>query len=215
MTDAYGSVDTTPILLLCQKTGNLVNAELIETISEKNLADWEAEWVPELQQLLKSLNASGVDRQLWPQSRHWNWRDKAIAINKQLSNQSYSIVCNGITQAMMILDLTRRAQIPTQKNNHLVYIDFLEAAPWNRLELTRKPSGYSGCGSVLIRTAIELSLSEGFKGRIGLHSLPQSNEFYGNRIGMSDLGKDPSYQNLRYFEMTQQQAKLFLDGELK
>jgi hypothetical protein len=65
-------------------------------------------------------------------------------------------------------------------------------------------------GSVLMRAAIEFSHQEGFKGRVGLHSLPQSNGWYANACGMADLGTDPDYQNLRYFEMTPEIAEAFI-----
>ena len=61
----------------------------------------------------------------------------------------------------------------------------------------------------MVRTAVELSLAEGFKGRIGLHSLPQTARFYRTVCGMADLGPDPSYHNLGYFEMTEGQAVNF------
>jgi hypothetical protein len=48
-----------------------------------------------------------------------------------------------------------------------------------------------------------------FRGRIGLHSLPAAEEFYGTVCGMTDLGRDESYQGLRYFEMTAAQAAAF------
>ena len=49
-----------------------------------------------------------------------------------------------------------------------------------------------------------------FHGRIGLHSLPQANGFYANTCGMTDLGTDPDYGGLRYFEMTPEQARAFV-----
>lgn len=217
MTEAARNAGSSPIRLISTITEEPVSAELWDAITEKNLADWEAGWTPALYTYLKELNAAGVDRTLWPQSRHWDWGKKTAAIEGLLSNQSMSIVCNGMTQAMMIMDLSRRARIHTQINSHLVYIHFLETAPWNRQDLNNKNKvvGYSGCGSILLYAAVELSKAEGFKGRIGLHSLPQSNEFYANRIGMTDLGKDSSYENLRYFEMTPETAEAFLKGGLK
>ncbi|MGE6699469.1 GNAT family N-acetyltransferase [Hyphomonas sp. NPDC076900] len=192
------------------KGKELVDAELWDVISDKNLADWEAKWTPELIRLLGALYDKGVDRQLWPQSRHWDWRAKTVAIESRLDRQCFSIVCEGMTQAMMITDLTKRARLPDQKNDHLVYIDFVEAAPWNRREILGELPKFSGAGSILIRAAIEYSKVEGFKGRIGLHSLPQANDFYANRVRMTDLGQDSNYQNLRYFEMTPEQAEAFI-----
>lgn len=60
--------------------------------------------------------------------------------------------------------------------------------------------------------AIAVSEDEGFKGRLGLHSLPQADDFY-RKIGMTDLGQDAAYQNLRYFEMTSEQARAFFEQE--
>ena len=60
------------------------------------------------------------------------------------------------------------------------------------------------------QAAIALSQELEFKGRIGLHSLPQANSFYANTCGMSDLGMDPDHLGLRYFEMTSEQAEAFI-----
>ena len=57
--------------------------------------------------------------------------------------------------------------------------------------------------------AVELSLQEEFRGRIALHSLPQADEFYRVKCGMSPLCKDTKYENLTYFEMTPEQAQAF------
>lgn len=211
MTDGQGH-EVSPVSLLRLSTKELVYAELWDAITDKNLADWEAEWRPETDKILRSLNNKGIERQLWPQSRHWDWGAKLAAIEGRLSNQSFSIVCEGMTQAMMITDLTKRARIENQKNDHQVYVEYLEAAPWNRKELVGLPPRFAGTGSLLIRAAIEFSKAEGYKGRIGLHSLPQANDFYSNRVGMTDLGPDPAYGNrMRYFEMTPEQAETFIE----
>ena len=52
-------------------------------------------------------------------------------------------------------------------------------------------------------------MEAGYNGRIGLHSLPQSEEFY-LRIQMTDFGADEDHnEQLRYFEMTEEQARQF------
>ena len=168
-------------IYLRDSSGAAVEAELWDAITEKNLADWEAEWLPELFTLLKQLNRARVERRLWPQSRHWDWRAKLKAIEGLLGQP-------------------------------LVYVDYLESAPWNRRILL--PSGqaaYSGIGSILMRVAVERSLDEEYKGRVELHSLPQANAFYANICRMTDLGPDAKHENLRYFEFTPEQAKAFID----
>lgn len=202
--------DVSEIVLLQRETNELVPAELWDAITDKNLADWEHAWTPELLQRLLVLAKQGVAQKHWPQSFHWNWRDKAQSIKGLLDRQCFSVVCDDMTQAMMITDLSRRAQLESQKTDHLVYVDYVEAAPWNRSELSGVAPRYSMCGSVLINAAIQYSIMEGFKGRIGLHSLPQANGFYANHVGMTDLGLDADAHNLRYFEMTPEQAEEFI-----
>ena len=185
-------------------------AELWHAITEKNLGDWEAEWMPEQTEAIRRLNREGVARRRWPQDRHWNWREKMAAIEGMLANPGFSIVCGGVTQGMMIVDTVgKRCRIGSQKNQHLVYVEYVENAPWNRADLFGSPR-YRGVGSILMRAAVELSEESGFRGRVGLHSLPQANDFYANTCGMKDLGADPDYQNLRYFEMTPEQARKFI-----
>jgi hypothetical protein len=199
-----------PIALLNAVSGEPEEAELWDAITEKQLSDWEAEWIPELFKAIQKLHRAGVERVHWPQSRHWNWRQKTQALQGMLAHPGFSIVCNGTTQGMMIVDTTmHRCQVENQKGKDLVYVEYVENAPWNRPELADPPL-YRGIGSILIRAAIALSIEEEFKGRIGLHALPQSNGFYANTCGMTDLGVDANYHGLRYFEMTPEQAEAFI-----
>jgi hypothetical protein len=205
------TVTGTPVYLFNVERGEQEDAELWDGITEQNLADWEGEWVPEQFKAVQRLHRSGVERRFWPQSLHWDWRDKINKLQKMLAHPSFSIVCGGVTQGMMFIDTTmRRCQIDSQRDKDLVYVSFVENAPWNRRELFDPPR-YRGIGSILIRAAIARSHEEGFKGRIGLHSLPQANNFYGNTCGMTDLGVDPNYEGLRYFEMTPEQAEAFIE----
>lgn len=198
------------VFLRDASTGEAVEAELWDAITEQHLADWEAEWIPALQQAIRKLNQMGVERRFWPQSRHWHWPNKMQAIKGLLSQRSFAIRCDDMTQGMMIVDVTIRARLKDQAGQHLVYIGYLESAPWNRKELLYDPPRYRGIGTILVRAAIEQSKLEGFKGRIGLHSLPQSNVFYANVCAMTDLGADPDKQGLRYFEMMPEQAEQFI-----
>jgi hypothetical protein len=120
------------------------------------------------------------------------------------------VECGGQIQGLMLIAGGKDCRIQSQKGKNLVYVDYLSVAPWNSKASTVNPK-YNMVGKVLLQAAIELSDDEGFKGRIGLHSLPQSETWYSN-IGMTDLGKDVAYLNLRYFEMTPEQATAFVQG---
>ena len=207
------TVTVSEVHLFNVERDELESAELWDAITEQQLIDWEAEWMPELFRALQRLRQEGVERQYWPQSRCWDWRKKLTSLQGMLANPSFSIVCNGLTQGMMIVDTVRyRCRIDSQKGQHLVYVKYVENAPWNRSGLLISPQ-YRGVGSILIRAGIELSADMGFHGRIGLHSLPQANNFYAQTCGMMDLGPDLDYENLRYFEMTPEQAQEFVNKE--
>lgn len=204
------TITVSPVFLYDERTSSPQAAELWDGITEQQLADWETEWMPALSQGLKELRARGVPYVQWPQSRHWDWRRKVDALQKLLAHQGFCIVAQGVTQGMMIVGTAPyRCRIEEQKNKDLVYIEFVENAPWNRSELATPPQ-YRGIGSILIRAAVEFSLDQEFKGRIGLHALPQAHGFYANTCGMTDLGADRDHYGLRYFEMTPEQAQAFI-----
>ena len=204
------TVEVTEVYLLDVASGEPVAAELWHAITEEQLADWEGEWVPELFRAMQRLRRAGVERTHWPQSRHWDWRRKVAVLQGMLANPGFSIVCDGLTQGMMIVDTVKhRGRLDGQKGQHLVYVEFVENAPWNRAELFDPPR-YRGVGSILIRAAVALSEELEFHGRIGLHSLPQANDFYANTCGMTDLGADPDHEELRYFEMSPENAQAFI-----
>lgn len=204
------TAEVTEVHLLDVASGEPVTAELWHAITEEQVADWEGEWVPELFRAMQRLRRAGVERAHWPQSRHWDWRRKVAVLQGMLANPGFSIVCEGLTQGMMIVDAVKhRGRLDGQRGQHLVYVEFVENAPWNRPELFDPPR-YRGVGSILIRAAVALSEELEFHGRIGLHSLPQANGFYANTCGMTDLGTDPDHEGLRYFEMSPENAQSFI-----
>ena len=205
------TVPVSVVHLLNVSTGESEAAELTHAITEQHLADWEGEWLPALFNAIQRLKRDGVARWHWPQSRHWNWRNKVNALHGMLASPGFAIVCDGLTQGLMIVDTaTHRCRIDVRNGRHLVYVQFVENAPWNRPELFTPPR-YRGVGSILIRAAVALSEELEFRGRIGLHSLPQANSFYANTCGMTDLGTDLDYEGLHYFEMTPEQAQAFVN----
>jgi hypothetical protein len=111
----------------------------------------------------------------------------------------------------MLVDTTRFARSDRQKGRELVYVDLLATAPWNRPRLVPE-ARYKGVGRILIATAISLSYELEFNGRLGLHSLPQSESWYRDVAGFSDMGYDAP-KRMRYFEVTEAQAAAFLSDK--
>ena len=182
----------------------LVEAQLFDEISDEHLSLWQNTWLPAMAEAAKR-----IPKAKWPQDLHWDWSKKTAHARGFIGLRSFCIVVGGRLQGMMQVDCTREARLPVQARKPLVYVDFLSTAPWNRKEIIQ-PHEFRGVGRVLLLAAVQLSLDEEFQGRIGLHSLPQADDFYSTKCGMTSLGKDSRYQNLTYFEMTREQAAEFL-----
>jgi len=183
----------------------LVDAEIVDELSKDELLATHLDWEPERLEALKALLDA---KEPWPEHWHWDWSKKAGLLDF-MAYRCMGIECEGRMQGLMMASTIARASRVGPSGKAILYIEYVESAPWNLKDLVDDPK-YSGVGIALLEAAIELSDQEGFGGRIGLHSLPQSEAFY--RKYMTDLGPDPKSQGLRYFEMSVEQARLFLEG---
>ena len=198
--------ETSPVFLRDVATGEVVAAELVCGIDTCHLLDWHNAWQPALGAIKATLLEQGVPKSKWPQSSHWNWPEK-VKEGGLLAFETYCITVDGMTQAMMRVDVvSNESRLQGSEGKPLAYVDYLEVAPWNQ-SFAGTPKKYRGAGSILMTVAAALSFERDFKGRVGLHSLPQSESFY-QKLGMIDLGPDPNvHGKLRYFEMTSDVAQ--------
>ncbi|UXT60617.1 GNAT family N-acetyltransferase (plasmid) [Agrobacterium fabrum] len=198
-----------PVFLTDKRTGKPVAAELNDAISDADLRSVETDWRPVTNAKIREIMAQGVSPADWPEGWHWKWRDKMTAIRGLLAFQTFALHCEGKLQGLMQLNTARyRGRVPEQAGKDLVYVDYVETAPWNRKAIVAEPR-FGGVGTIMIRAAIEASRDQEFRGRIGLHSLPSAETFYADICGMTDCGLDGTYEGLRYFEMTSAQADAF------
>ena len=117
-------------------------------------------------------------------------------------------VGNTLEGVMLLEEWPNGARIFSQLGLPLLYVEYLATAPKNRVPGLHR---FSGVGTALLVEAILESSRAGFSGRIGLHSLPQADEFY-RCCGFTGLGGDPAVQNLHYFEMRPESATSFVHG---
>lgn len=200
------------VFLKRDDNGERVVAELCDAIEAADIVDWATHWLPARDQCLNVLKAANAPPEAYPQSAHWNWMNKTAAMQGLLALRGLSIRCESRTQGLMRIDLaSEQCRLKSQHGQPMVYVDYLEIAPWNWIGPYFAPPRFRWAGQILLRAAVEISMDEGFKGRIGLHSLPQSADFY-RRCGLTDCGPDPNYHgNLPYFEATPDQAMAFLN----
>jgi len=198
-------------------TGELVDAELHDALSLDDLLDAEALWAPAKIRIAKEFLARSLGRENWPQSLHWNWAEKALALKPYAPGpfSAYRLFGLRAEERWQGILLGCCVGHPTRlppAGRDLVYVEFVETAPWNwPLPEIGQGALFKGIGLQLVELAIRWSVDLGFHGRVGLHSLPQADVFYREPCGMTDLGPDSSYpKSLRYFELDESQARTFL-----
>jgi hypothetical protein len=103
------------------------------------------------------------------------------------------------------------SRLPGQTERLLVYVAYIESAPWNVKGFCEKPH-YAGIGTTLYYAAIQYSNRLGFEGRVALHSLPGVEEFYAKKCKMENCGADHHCEGLVYFESTPEGSLSFLKG---
>jgi len=195
-----------PTGLILKATDEMVAANLVEGVTGEMLEQAELAWAALRIEAARRLQAAGRET---PQHWHWDWRRKSARINL-LAYRCFGIECGGEMQGLMLVNLTNHvSRMDGQQGKPLVYVDYLEVAPWNVKELTPEPR-YGGVGARLFEAAVRLSLDEGFDGRVGLHPLPQAENFYEKICEITRGGIDRQYQDLCWFELTAVNAKKFL-----
>lgn len=193
-------------------SGQFVEAQLYNPADQTNVADFEQHWRPLFDQRRAELEAAGgltlaLLGENDIQDSHWQWPQKVDISAGRIDRQSFAIVADGLTQGLMLVTTAGFAKAPSQRGKPLALIDLVATAPWNRKRFTPTPR-FKGVGRIMLVAAISLSVQEEFKGRLGLHALPQAEDWYRDVVGMTDLGTDDT--RMRYFEMTEAQAKAYL-----
>lgn len=197
----------TGVVIRDRRSGEYVEATLIDGVSRTEVEKSDLSWKSEMQKTLSRKTSEKVSN---PEHSHWDWLKKYDATKDLLIYQILGVKYAEEMQGLMLLRTGNRfCRIPSQEGKGFVEVMFLSTAPWNSPSITEEPR-YSQVGTVLLTSAIQISMDLEFAGRIGLHSLPQSEKWYSERWGMTDLGCDADCSGLRYFEMTSEQAAKFL-----
>lgn len=187
-------------------------ARLHDEINADQLIEIHNVWKPARDKAVERMRRGGVPMHQFPQHAHWDWSAKADLL-RLLATRAFAIECDDEWQgAMMTSTAGHFARLDPDRGKPLVYVKYLESAPWNLARLVSAPR-FGAIGTRLIEAAVRLSVDENFRGRIALRSLPNpdTRSFY-NRCGMVCLGEDPQVEHLPYYEMTRDGATQFLTG---
>lgn len=134
----------------------------------------------------------------------WDWQGEIRSGCTEAGRLCIAATSADRLEGLMSLSI---ASSRLEANRRLVYVAYVAAAPWNRREL-REVQEIKGVGYVLVQTAVRLSLDLGFQGRIGLHSKPEVETFYRDKLGLRDLGPEIADDGeWVYFEATPEIAR--------
>ena len=186
---------------------------LFDDVALEHFLEAQREWRPIVVEAAQRLEKAGEE---YPHHWHWDWSRKESDL-RVLAYGFFGIAYENRLQGLLKVETAGRSgRIDAQKGKPLVYVDYVETAPWNIKLITTalgKTPKFGGVGTRLIEAAVRRSLEEGFKGRLGLHSLSTSERFYLNVCGMTAVAKDRAKQNLLWCEFTPEQAEKFLAGD--
>jgi hypothetical protein len=189
-------------------TGAFEPAEIFQEIDQKNFDDFAKLWKPMLDRRRAEFPTWVAAAAGDAQDSHWEWIDKALQAQRSMVQDTFAIECGGETQGLMLIEAPRFGKLLEHRGRELVYVELAATAPWNRRKLTPNAK-YKGVGPMLFAMAISYSHDLGSKGRLALHSLPQSESWYRDVAGFTDLGFDAA-KGMQYFEVTEAQAADFL-----
>ena len=99
------TIATAPTFLRDLANGTVVPGELVYGIGVSHIKDWHNAWQPALGAIKAALHEQGVPKADWPQTGHWNWAAK-VAEDDLLGFRTFSVTAEGMTQALMRIDLT-------------------------------------------------------------------------------------------------------------
>lgn len=179
-----------------------VSADLYRGLPAHVLDEIERMWAGARETAATEREAAGLNPL---EHDHWCWRNKAVSVEEG-RHMLIAIESEGRWQgAMAVARLVRSGRLG---GGSVVYVDYIEAAPWN-LKSPLAAARFKGVGIALLADAVRLSIETGLDGRVGLHSLPQAEPFY-TRCGMTRVGEDPDYYGLPYYEYTGPQSAAWL-----
>ena len=203
-------MSSTPIRIARFTDKSVVDASLLFDVDPLTLIEVERLWGPSRLDGAERLHREG-NSNIVPEHHHWNWGMKGQMLQWP-SCRCLGVEADGQMQGLMMVESARHhSRLPRSRGESLLFIEFIESAPWNLLAYVTEPR-YSGVGTVLIHAAIQSSVDLGYNGRIGLHALPQVESYYQEKYGMIYVEHDENHHSLPYYELTQARAEQLLQS---
>jgi hypothetical protein len=93
---------------------------------------------------------------------HWDWRNKTESVQ---TGRNMLIAIEYEDEVQGLMAVLRTPRFGLLGNGPVVYVDYVESAPWNLRMFVGAPR-FLGVGSTLIADAVRLSVESGLDGRV-------------------------------------------------
>jgi hypothetical protein len=122
----------TALDIIDKRTGKPVRAQLFDEVTVDHFIETQEEWRPVVVEAARRLSklSHGTPTDI-PRHFHWDWSRKKAQLY-MLAIRFYGIEFKGKLQGIMKLETVGHVcRLPLQRGRPLIYIDYLEVAPWN------------------------------------------------------------------------------------
>src|SRR5882757_5947796 len=91
-------------------TNELVEASLLDEVTDQHLLLWKESWKP----VMQARSAGRVRRDDHPEDSHWDWKQKSDQWRPLLGYHSFAITCAGELQGLMLVSDFKSARLQSQ-----------------------------------------------------------------------------------------------------
>ena len=105
--------------------GSTLGYELVADPSEAHLDSWESQWKAFVDDL-------GIGR---GSTSSWRWPKKATFVSERAGWKVISVVSDNRSHGLVLLSWPEGSRLG--KDEQVLYVEYLEVAPWNRKDLVK------------------------------------------------------------------------------
>lgn len=95
--------DRSKVYLKDRRTGELVEAVLIDGVIRAEVEAAEAAWRLIVEEKVAQLRQSRAPRSAWPEHSHWDWRKKHEATEGLIAYRMFGLECERKMQGLMLV----------------------------------------------------------------------------------------------------------------
>lgn len=201
-----GRLNSSSAILFRSRDGAEVEAQILYAISPRAKQDFKKLWRPAAHEGIRRLIRRRLDPEHWPTSLYWDWPTKITDAAERADCIACRVSFERKTQGFVTLKLRERSR--RRPSKFLVYVEYLQVAPWNDGELFRSPR-YKGVGTALVSAAVRASFKLDYRGRVGLHCLPARRKFY-EKLGFRATRREKRDEDHIYLELSEERAAEFV-----